>query len=111
MVHRIALIGGAVAAIGILVLAVGAGSLFARSGRGVDSVSASAATAEPTARTQVDTVYVKAAPPQRVIHVTQTSPPSTSRQSPRVVVINKPPHGGDDEDSGHRDGGSEGGDD
>jgi hypothetical protein len=107
MVHRIALVGGAIAATGILVLALGAGSLFAHSERAAESVAQP--TAAPTPATQVDTVYVKPAPPQRVIHVTQTSPPSGARQTPRVVVINKPPkHSGDD--GGNGDGGDRGGD-
>jgi hypothetical protein len=108
MVHRIALFGGAIAAMGILVLALGAGTLFARTDPGTGGAAAPAPAAAPTARVQVDTVYVKPAPTQQVIHVTRQSPPS-ARQTPRVVVVNRPPkHGGDD---GGHDGGHDGGDD
>src|SRR6476469_2501313 len=107
MVHRIALIGGALAATGILMLAMGAGNLFARSDKAADSVAVSPVS--PTPATQVDTVYVKPAPTQRVIHVTRTSPPSAARQTPRVLVVNRPRHHGDDE-SGHDDGGEQGDD-
>jgi hypothetical protein len=109
MVHRFALFGGAIAAMGILLLALGAGNLFARADPGADGASNAAPAAAPTARVQVDTVYVKPAPTQKVIHVTQPAPPS-ARQTPRVVVINKPRHGGGD-DGGHGDGGDQGGDD
>ena len=110
MVHRIALLGGAVAAIGILAVALGAGNLFARSEPGADSGAQLLPSVAPSAQTQVDTVYVKPAAPQRVIHVTRTSPPSAAKQTPRVVVINRPRHGGDDEAGGHDDGGERGGD-
>ena len=104
MVHRIALITGAAAAAGILVLALGVGGMFARSPSTADAATM-AAGAAPTAQTQVETVYVKPAPPQRVIHVTQTSPP-TARQAPRTVIVHRTSHGG-----GGDDGGNDGGDD
>jgi hypothetical protein len=111
MVHRIALVGGAVAATGILALALGQGILFARSQQTTDPAAQSAPSPAPTPRTQIDTVYVKPAPPQQVIHLTQTSHPTTARQTPRVVVVNHPPHGGDNDGEGRGDGGSERGGD
>ena len=109
MVHRIALITGAAAAAGILVLALGVGGLFARSSPTADAAgSASSATSAPAAQTKVETVYVKPAPPQRVIHVTQTAHPA-ARQAPRTVIVHRAGHGGDDE--GGHDGGNDGGDD
>lgn len=102
MIHRIALITGIAAAAGILVLALGVGNLFARSSPAADA--ASAASAAPTAQTQVETVYVKPAPPQKVIHVTQTTHP-TARQAPRTVIVNRPSHGGGDD--GENDGGGD----
>ncbi len=104
MVHRIALVGGVVAAGAILALALGAGSLFARSESLAATDMASLPTAAPTAQTQVDTVYVKPAPAPQVIHVTQTTHPNVARRTPRVVVVNRPAHGGDGENE-HGDGG------
>ena len=58
----------------------------------------------PTAQTQVDTVYVKPAPPQRVIHVTRRPPRRLARQTPRGGRHRPSEHGGDDD--GHGDDGS-----
>ena len=76
MVHRIALVGGALAAIGSWRSPWEPGTCSPVR-TGADGSARPMPTAAPTAQTQVDTVYVKPAPPQQVIHV--TAEPSVDR--------------------------------
>lgn len=114
MVHKLALGVGALAAIAVLALAMGAGSLAARPARaeGVVVPGAPTANATPATRTQVDTVYVKPVPKQRVVHVTRTTNPAKPTKASRVVTVAARPHGdeNDENDEGRGDGERDGGD-
>ena len=128
MIHRLALLIGSVAAAAILALG------FAATGFGPNAApadaeqptaalaaaaAASAApvtdlpTAKPITRIKTTTVYVRAAPKPKVIHVTRRAPAPVVRHAPvkqHVKVVHVTKHtggGGDDEgDDGH-DGGGE----
>lgn len=106
MIHKLALGLGALTAVGVLVAAMTVGGLAARSARAGETVAQTAADATPATRTQVDTVYVKPAPKQKVVHITKTTHPS-SPPARQVVTVTAPRHG-DDGEGGHggeRDGG------
>ena len=103
MVHKVALCIGGLAAVGVLVLAMGVGGLAARPARAVEAANVPAPTPAPTATTQVDTVYVKPVPPAKVVHVTKVAKP-TRTAAPRVVTVRVHRPGGGD-DGGERNGG------
>jgi hypothetical protein len=78
MVHRFALVAGAVTAAGILLLALGVGGLFAETRRQPDGPPTATGTDGP-ASVDVETVYVRPAPtgtgeepPRRVLVVDET---------------------------------------
>src|SRR4051794_1504539 len=78
MVHKLALSLGALAALGVIAVALGAGNLTTRAAPAEEAASLpqSGAAVAPAVRTQVDTVYVKPAPKQQVVHVTRPAKPS-----------------------------------
>ena len=130
MIHRLALLIGSVAAAAILALG------FAATGFGPNAApadaeqptaalaaaaaaAASAApvtdlpTAKPITRIKTTTVYVRAAPKPKVIHVTRRAPAPVVRRAPakkhvKIVHVTKNTGGGSDDgsDDGH-DGGGE----
>lgn len=112
MIHRIALLIGAVAAVAVL----GFGMVSA--GTNPKQTAPAVAQADPgtqvatTTKTVTDLVYVRPAPPREVIHVTKHDKPAKV-SPPKTVVITTSRHHGDDEndDEGDGEGGHERGDD
>lgn len=103
-VHRLGLVVAAVA----VIATVGGFSLaqsYLSSRAAAATAAPAAAPPAPTAAPETlspDVVYVRPAPPPKVIHVTQTAPPA----KPKVVHVTVPtPAGGDD--GGGDDGGGD----
>jgi hypothetical protein len=94
-VHRFGLVVAALA----VIATVGGFSVaqsYLSSRAAAATVAPAATTPAPTAAPETlspDVVYVRPAPPPKVIHVTQTAPPA----KPKVVHVTVPtPSGGDD---------------
>ncbi len=103
MVHKLALGIGALAAVAVLVVALGVNGLAARPSRIQETANVPSPTSAPATRTQVDTVYVKPVPPAKVVHVTKVAKPSKTA-APRVVTVTVPRTGGEGDDGHEREG-------
>ena len=106
MVHRLALLLGAVGAAAVLALAMGLGGLLqaaptaADTGLSVNGGDQTVAVAPTTTKTIIDKVYVKPTPAPVVVHVNK--PP---RNNAPAATVRRPRGGGERGDRGERGGG------
>ena len=113
MVHRIALMIGAVAAVAVLAVGV----VLAQSGpsktttASIDKGAGAAQVAAAPQKTVTDKVYVLPTPQPKVIHVTKQDKPAAPPPAPKTIVITRTPHNGGENDGEHGDGGHERGGD